>query len=361
MLWIRSHRIRMEATAIIYKRGIRVKRKLLIIAASLVTLLLFAGCSDYGEIERELDEIKIENKLPKVGREKYRTMEEAEDAVYAQQLAACEMLSDAAEQTDSKQFEEYDGTAKRIAERCNDKRNEIALDIKDRYTANVYEIMEDVKDCPNVDAYVAKTYLNVETFYDEYHNYQTADNTDMALTDILVYYYDRTNVLAKSFLTRNESDVYDASVAVIEGNAQAEDDYRFYINKNNLIIKALNEIYGGVSAEYAQRINEAGNKLARNLLDSLSSLSDRERKLLMEEMGLVTPTPAPTEKPTPKPSATPSATAVPKPTATAEPRPAPTQRPAATPRPATPKPAATQKPQAPADQDTEEQFIYELD
>ena len=344
----------------------RVKRKLLIIAVSLVTLMLFTGCNDYSNIERKLDEIKIENRLPKVGNKRYRTMEEAEDAVYAQQLAACEMLSDVVEQTDSRNFAEYEGNAKRIAEKCNNKRNEISLDIKERYVDNIYQIMDDVKDCPNVDAYVSKTYLNVETFYDEYHKYQTADNTDIALTNILVYYYDRTNVLAKSFLTRNEDDVYDASVAVIEGNVQTEDNFRFYINKNNLIIKALNEIYGGVSADYAERINNAGNKLATHLLNSLESLSDKERKLLMDEMGLLTPSPAPTEKPTPKPSTAPTnaPAAMPeeKPTTAPKPTAAPksTTAPKAT---ATPKPAATQQPKAteiPEDQD-DEVLSYDLD
>lgn len=307
------------------------KRKLFVIAVSLVTLLLFAGCSDYSEIEQQLDDITIENRLPKVKGERYRTMEDAEDAVYDQQIAACEMLFDIGEQTDFRNFEGYDGNRKRIIERCNNKRNEVAADISQRYKSNVYEIMEDVRDCPNVDAYVLKTYSNIETFFDAYNNYMTADNKDIALTNILVYYYDRTNVLAKSFLTRNRDEVFDASAAVITGNAQADDDFRFYINKNNTIIKALNEIYGGVSAKHADEINEAGSKLARNLLDSLSSLSERERKSLMEELGLNTPSPSPSPTPTPKPTASPS----PEPTPTPTPKPTPTPRPAATP---TPKP-----------------------
>ena len=100
--------------------------------------------------------------------------------------------------------------------------------------------------------------------------------------------------------------MFDASVAVIIGNSQADDDFRFYINKNNTIIKALNEIYGGVSAKYAAEINEAGNKLATNLLNSLTSLSDRERKSLMDELGLNTPSPSPTVKPTGTPAPSPS-------------------------------------------------------
>ncbi|MDO5397733.1 MAG: hypothetical protein Q4G33_07365 [bacterium] len=341
------------------------KRKLLMVTVSLVALLLFAGCSNYEDIEEQLDNIKIENRLPKVGEKKYRSMEDAEDAVYNQQIAACEMLADAYQKTNSTQFEEHEGSVKRIQERCNDKRNEIARDIRERYMNNVYDIMEYVTDCPNVDAYVLKTYGNVETFYDEYNNYQEAENTDIALTDILVFYYDRKNMLAKTFLKKHEADVFDASVAVIEGNAQADDNFRFYINKNNTIIKALNEIYGGVSAEHAEKINAAGNKLAVHLLDSLESLSERERKALMDEMGLSTPTPSPKPTATPKPSDAPTAA----PAATPRPTPTPTPRPIATPTPrpnvtAAPKPADEPKPQPQEDDeqnDTDEELNYDLD
>lgn len=335
------------------------KRKLLIIAVSLVALLLFSGCSDYEAIEKQLDNIKIENKLPKVVDTKYRSMEDAEDAVYNQQIAACEMLADACEKTNSIQFEEYDGNIKRIREKCNDKRTEIERDIMEIYMDNMYSIMEYVTDCPNVDAYVSKTYNNVKTFYDEYNNYLEADNTDTALTDILVYYFDRTNMLAKSFLERHEDEVFEATVAVIEGNAQADDDFRFYINKNNIIIKAINEIYGGVSEMYADRINSAGNKLAVNLLNSLESLTERERGIIMDELGLSTPTPSPKPTATPKPSSAPTD----EPSPTPRPSSAPTPRPAATP---TPRPAVTPTPrpqnqQNNAGQNVDDQLSYDLD
>lgn len=343
------------------------KRKLLMIAVSLFALLLFSGCSNYEEIEKQLDNITIENKLPKVGDTKYRSMEDIGDVVYNQQIAACEMLADACKKTDSTQFKEYKGSLKRKQEKCNDKRNEIERDIKGRYMENVYNIMEYVTDCPNVNAYVSKTYNNVKTFYDEYNNYRVTDNIDTALTDILIFYYDRTNVLAKSFLEKHEDEVFDAAVAVIEGNAQADDDFRFYINKNNLIIKAINEIYGGVSEEYAEKINEAGNKLAINLINSLESLTERERGNIMDELGLSTPTPSPKPTATPKPSTEPAAepAATPKPEATPTPKPTatPTPKPTATP---TPKPTATPtpKPQNPTnnqEQNIDEELSYDLD
>ncbi len=312
------------------------KRKIFFVIASLAVLLLFTGCGDYSSIEAQLRDIEIENRLPDLPEEEIRTMEEAEDAVYVQQLAACEMLSDSYNQTHYTNFlENVNGNDKRIAEICNKKRKSIDTEIEELYKNNIYKIMENVTDCPNVDAYVTKTYANVLTFYDEYDNYLNADNTDVALTEILSYFYDRTNVLAKSFLSRNEKKVFEAAVSVIEGNAQTDEDFRFYINKNNIIIKALNEIFGGVSLDYANRIEAASDKLAVNLLNSLESLTTRERGLLMDELGLSTPTPSPKPTATPKPSPSPSPT----PRPTAQPTAKPTAKPAVKPSTSTAKPA----------------------
>ena len=304
------------------------KRKLFLIIASLMTLMLISGCNDYSDIEAQLSDVEIENRLPDVRDGGFITMEDAEDEIYEQQIAACEMLSDSYDKTYYTNFiGNVKGSEKRIREMCNQKRQSIEADIEKLYKKNIYSIMEDVDDCPNVDAFVDKTYSNVRLFYDEYNSYQNADNTDVALTDILVYYHDRRNLLAKSFLARNELDVFDAAVAVIEGNAQTDDEFRFYINKNNSVIKALNEIYGGVPEEYADRIERASNKLATNLLNSLESLTERDRGLLMDELGLSTPTPSPRPTATPKPSPTPTPT--PRPTAVPTARP--TTRPTAKP------------------------------
>ncbi len=316
------------------------RRKLLFIVASLSVLIMLAGCSDYSEIETQLREVEIVNQLPDVPDIDYTTLEEAEDAIYEQQIGACLMLGDTYNQTYYENFtEDTSGSAKRIMEICNKKRQSINADIEQLYKTNVYEILEDVSDCPNLDAYVTKSYNNVLTFYDEYNNYLNADYEEEALTQILTYYFDRTNVLAKSFLTRNADKVFAAAVEMIEENAKAEDDFRFYINKNNTIIKAINEIYGGVSAEYAERIEQSSNTLAKNLINSIDSLTERERGLLMDELGLSTPSPTPkptaTPKPTEDPNATPTPTPSPKPTATPSPTPKPT---------ATPSPKPTEAP-----------------
>lgn len=316
------------------------RRKILFIVASLTVLIMLAGCGDYSEIEQRLREIEIENQLPDVPDMDYTTLEEAEDAVYDQQIGACLMLADTYNQTYYENFtEDAPGSIKRIMEICNAKRQSINEDIEELYKNNVYRILEDVRDCPNIDAHVTKTYNNVLTFYDEYNNYLNAERPEEALTEILTYYYDRTNILAKSFLVRNKQEVFDSAVEMIEEYAKAEDDYRFYINKNNIIIKAINEIFGGVSSEYADRIEKSSDILARNLINSMDSLTDRERGQLMDELGLSTPTPSPKPTATPKPTDDPDATPTPSPRPTVTPSPAPKAT-------ADPKPTTTPKPKA---------------
>ena len=191
-----------------------------------------------------------------------------------------------------------------------------------------------------------KAYDNVLTFYDAYNKYMTDDNKDVNLTNILLNYNERRNVLAHSFLARHEKEVFKAAVAVIEGNAAADDEFRFYVNKNNLIINALNDEFGGVPKEYAERITAASTKLAINLVNSLSSLTDKERKELLDDLAVTSPSPSPTitPTPTPRPTLTPAPVMTPRPVVTrvpSTPRPVATVRPVSTPRP----PEPTEAPQ----------------
>ena len=332
-----------------------VKKKLMLLCLALMSIMLMAGCSDYSSIQTELDTLTIQNVLPRVEGERAQSLADVEEDVYEQQMALCEMLTDTYTKTYFQNFTENNkGSDKRISEMCNNKRNEINADIRELFYKNIYELISEVEDCANPDAFVDRAYENVLTFYDAYDKYMHGDNKDVNLTNILLNYNERRNVLAHMFLAKHEKEVFKASLAVIEGNAAADDEFRFYVNKNNLIINALNDEYGGVPKEYADRITAASSKLALNLINSLSSLSDRERKELIANLQLETPTPSPTVKPTPtasaEPSATPAAAPTPVPARTAEPAPAPVR---------TAAPARTPVPQqqTAADDDEEEEEL----
>ena len=323
------------------------KKKLLLLSMCFLTLICSSGCSDYSSIRSELDQVTIQNTLPEVPSRKAKSIKDVEDDVYDQQIAICEMLTDSYEKTYYQNFTSNNkGSSRKISEICNDKRMSINKDIQERFYRNIFDLISDADDCLNPKAYVEKAYDNVLTFYDAYNKYMTDDNKDVNLTNILLNYNERRNVLAHSFLARHEKEVFKAAVAVIEGNAAADDEFRFYVNKNNLIINALNDEFGGVPKEYAERITAASTKLAINLVNSLSSLTDKERKELLDDLAVTSPSPSPTitPTPTPRPTLTPAPVMTPRPVVTrvpSTPRPVATVRPVSTPRP----PEPTEAPQ----------------
>ena len=270
------------------------KKKLLLLSMCSLTLICSSGCSAYSSIRSELDQVTIQNTLPEVPSRKAKSIKDVEDDVYDQQIAVCEMLTDSYEKTYYQNFTSNNkGSSRKISEICNDKRMSINKDIQERFYRNIFDLISDADDCLNPKAYVEKAYDNVLTFYDAYNKYMTDDNKDVNLTNILLNYNERRNVLAHSFLARHEKEVFKAAVAVIEGNAAADDEFRFYVNKNNLIINALNDEFGGVPKEYAERITAASTKLAINLVNSLSSLTDKERKDLLDDLAVTSPSPSP--------------------------------------------------------------------
>ena len=62
-------------------------------------LLLVCGCSDKSELKTELEKINISSELPPVYITDAMYLEEIDEEVYQQQLAACEMYIEAHELT----------------------------------------------------------------------------------------------------------------------------------------------------------------------------------------------------------------------------------------------------------------------
>lgn len=334
-------------------------------------MALVSGCSNYDDINAALDSITIQNILPKVEEDaSYQSLESVEDLVYEQQLAACVMYADTYNQTYYQQFIDDGRKEGKIANICADKRKSINTDIEIAFAINVYRLLQDVRDCSNIDAYVVKTHKDVLDFYDVYDKYLNSEDQDDALIALLLDYNERSNILAFKFLDEKRTDVFETTLARIEDNAATDDNFRFKINQNNAIITALNSVYGGVPEKYAEKIAELNNELAKKLLMSLESVSDEDREKLLEQLNPSTPTPEPTSSALPlqslPPEVTPgplatripatAATATSRPTATPTPRPtaSPTPRPTATP---TPRPVPTAAPTAtPTAAPTEEPY-----
>lgn len=314
------------------------KKILLCLVCCALGAFLMSGCSSNEEVILELSQIRVENVLPNAEeRSEYKSLSDIDELVYQQQIAACEMLIDACRQTNYKDYFEEEEPQddpkqkmtlkeKKIANLVTQRRHIIYDDIEVAFAVNIYRLLQNVEDCPNMDAYVLKAQKDVSDFYDMYEAYVYGEDPQQALLNILTEYSVKTNVLAFTFLDKNKIEVCEAAKAKIYENSKQTEDLRVYVSENNDIIKSLNSLYGSVPEIYAQSISEDANFLAKKLVLSMESLSHKEKLDLINQ---IDPTPSPTPSPTPTPSATPTLA----PTVTQTPRATQTPRVTATPRP----------------------------
>ena len=292
-------------------------KKTVLCVLCILMLCLSAGCTNYRSIRESLAEIEVENIMPEVSLGGYDSLDEANDEIYELQLAVCEMYADAHNQTQyehfAMDFEDEEEKDQKIMEMCNERRMELAEEIRVEFFKNLFRIIDDCEDCENKDAFLTKADNHVMDFYDIYYEYLNAEDEGEVLCKMLVNYAERRNTLALSFLERSERKVYEAATKKIEENAETDENYRYYLNKNNYIISALNRVFGGVPSAYAARITDATTKLSKNLLESYDDLTEYERAVLIDELDLSTPTPEPStavhsraeQKSTPVPVQTP--------------------------------------------------------
>lgn len=312
-------------------------RKVRFLLVCVILILFAAGCGNKSVLKSELDEKQLTIELPPVRQENCDRLEDADDAVYEQQLAACEMYIEAYEITKTSDYvEKYKDEIDedRVAYYCNNRRKELQLEISTDLYDNIFAMVKSVEDCDNITAYIKRVNYDVVNFYDYYSEYLNSNDSEEILCKILTKFYERTNVLAFRFMEEHYDDIINAALEKIEENARANEDLNMYIAMNNDIIRALNTVYGGVPEDYSIPIAEANMKLARKLLESDNELTEKDIDTLMQQLGEPTPTPEPTPIPTPTPTPTPEPTPVPTPAPT--PAPARTQAPVKTQPPVVP-------------------------
>ncbi len=322
------------------------KIKLSVICA--VFLLLISGCGRKSELTAELEGIELTNSLPSVKITDCKRLEDADDAVYEQQIAACEMYYEAYDLTRSSDFfDEYEDSLgkDKIAYYCNSRRKDLQLDIATKLSDNIYMMVKSVKDCDNIEAYLNRVNYDAVNFYDYYADYMLTDGDDDAACAILTTFYERSNILAFRFMEENKYKFIKSAVAKITSNSRETESLNKYILMNNELIKALNIVYGGIPSEYAEPVTEANVTLVRKLLEEDNDLSEEDIDTLMYQLGEPTPTPEPTE--TPEPTKEPEITEEPAPVTTVPTTPAPVTRAPATAAPARPAPQPTAVPNRP--------------
>lgn len=350
------------------------KRVLNLCAVFGIMLLLISGCGNSkGALKSELRNVSLSKELPAVRITDCHYLREVDEAVYEQQIAACEMYSEAYRLTNTSEFRKKhkDINKKNVAQYCQNRRQEIHLDIATQLNDNVYEMIKSVEDCSNISAYLKRVNYDAVNFYDYYSAYMNSPSNDSAAAcRMLMSFYERNNILAFRFMDEHKDDIIEKAVREILSNAHQTEDLNKYIALNNELVRALNIIYGGVPSEYADMISNANIRLVRKLLEEDNELSSEDINKLMRQLGEPTPEPYATPAPKPGPAAEPEGepedraarpvTPAPMPTPVPAPRatnaPAALTQPRVTARPATPAPARTPEPIPAA---TPEVYVFE--
>lgn len=263
-------------------------------------LLLISACGDKSALKSELDKVRLTKTLPQVGITDCRKLSEADDAVYEQQIAACEMYYEAYDLTRSSYYiDKYKGDLKKdkIAYYCNLRRQDLQTYIDTELSDNIRSIIGKVEDCDNIGAYIKRVNYDVVNFYDYYNEYMNSGDDENTACKILKAFYQRSNILAFRFMAENKDDFIIKAVKKIEDNSHKTESLNMYIAENNDIIKALNSVYGGIPSDYVEIVTRANVELARRMLEMDSDLSEEAINSLMHQLGEPTPSPEPTPTP----------------------------------------------------------------
>ena len=290
------------------------KSRIMLIVLSGILISALAGCGEKSGLATELDAIEFEAELPAVGITDCRYLAQADDEVYKQQIAACELYNEAYKLTNGNVFKRKyrDVNATKVFHACYDKRREMNLKIATTLNDNVKAMIYSVEDCDNIPAYLRRVIDDTEDFYDYYDAYVNADGDIDPACRILTAFYERSNILAFRFMKENKDDMIHSAVQKIVKNSLATEDLNKYISENNDLVKALNIVYGGVSEEYGELITNSEIRLVRRMLEEANKFAADDIDKLMRQLGepteepKLTPSPEPTEEPTEKPTEKPT-------------------------------------------------------
>ena len=262
-------------------------RKISVFFCIIMVIGLLSGCGETSRIRKEINTIIIENTLPSVD-SGATAMADISDAVYTQQLKLCSMYSDAYEKTDLDSFEQKypDFEKDKLRSLLSEARKDMNEQSAAVFEENMNTLLANVSDCANPSAYISKCTSEVGAFYDDYRRFNTTDDSERnsVLCDILLKYSKQDNSLATRFITDNKKDFCNAAAELIESGTEQNKDLRAKVGKCSELIDAINETFGGAPVDIADRINAANKKLIAMLLNSMESLSDSERKRLLEQL-----------------------------------------------------------------------------
>ncbi len=240
-------------------------------------LALLTGCGGTGEVKAILNEATIEDQLPETPSKSFETMEDARYALYEQELGACRMYYEAYSICDSTQYEEEFGASEKIKELCNNKRAEMYEAVSEKLAANITAIIDDTRDCPDIDTYISAVVDDCVEFYGDLHSLEDNEDIDAAYADILKNYANSDNAVADNMIYYCQNAFINAVVEITRRNAECDDgEIKVYLNNNTLLINALNSRYNGIDSERAEQINWNNYILYERLTNSVDSDDEKD-------------------------------------------------------------------------------------
>ena len=261
-------------------------KKINAIICVILAIISLSSCGKYGKLYETLDSLKIETVFPAV-EISVSSISEAKEYAFIQQRALCEAMVEAYKITDIDTLRDKhpDINRNKMMSELSNKRvllnNESIIAFRD----NINILLENVDEQDRI-SYIQKCVKEVEDFYLDYDKITDPDNDNYkTISKIFTTYAFSRNEFAKYIIVENADKITEAATLTIEENAEEETSLRANITKNNQIIKAINEVLGGVNANenYRARINEANRKLLEKTLDSMSSMSQAERDSILRQ------------------------------------------------------------------------------
>ncbi len=257
------------------------------VICAFVAVAMLSSCGKYSKLNKTLDAITVTNEFPLAMGGAY-TLAEVEESVYFQQKALCDALAEAYEQTDIDTVREKHPEINRnkMMYQLSNRRQQLNVESNELFMDNVEIILEDVQDCKDKHAYTISRMEEAQSFYSDYGKLKSATEEDFQIVSkIFVSYAFSENSLAKRVIVEYRDLIVETATRMIEYNASRDEAYRANIAKNNEIIRAINEVLGGVSGNtsYRKRINDANRTLLEKTLNSMSSVSQSEKERILNQ------------------------------------------------------------------------------
>ena len=261
-------------------------KKFKAIICVILAVTSLSSCGKYAKLYETLDNMTLETVFPEI-ESSVASISDAKEYTLIQQKALSEAMVEAYKITDIETLREKhpDINRDKMMAELSNKRVLLNNDSIIAFRDNINILLEGVDEQDRI-SYIQKCVKEVEDFYLDYDKITDPDNDNhKVISKIFTTYAFSKNEFAKYIIIENAEKITKAATLTIEENAEEETSLRANITKNNQIIRAINEVFGGVNSDesYKTRINNANRKLLTKTLNSMSGMSQAEKDNILSQ------------------------------------------------------------------------------